>query len=113
MSAIGGTTMTIANITPVLVNGVHLVIGRTVPISSRLKDPWGLTISLYPLHHAVCVINPFLVRTVTRTIFIVKTFHPSATLTKSVWSAAKPMKSRWEEKGVAQRSTSVGGVNAR
>ena len=83
-------TITIANITPVLVNGVHFFINRIVQISSRLNNPWGLANSLHPLHRAICVMDPSLARTVTHTIFITKAFHPFA-IQKNVWSVARPI----------------------
>ena len=96
MSAIGVTTMTITNIIPVMVNGVHLVITRTARISQKLNNRWVQANSLHTLLFVVCVIDPFLVRTVTLTIFIVavKTFHPSASPTTSALTALRPTKWR-------------------
>jgi len=77
----------------------HLVIERTAQISQKLKNRWVQENFLHPLGLAVCVIDPFLVKTVTLTIFIValKTFHPSVTLTKNVLSVARPMRQNQEK----------------
>ena len=97
--ATGDTTMTIANIIHVTVNGVHLVIDKTARISQRLNDRWVQANSHHPLLLAVCVIDPSLVRTVTLTIFIdaVKTFHLSVTPTKNVLNVARAMRQNQEK----------------
>jgi len=114
MSAIGGTTLKIAKIIPVKVNGVHLVIERIARILQKLNDRWVQGNSLHPLRLAVCVIDPSLVRTVTLTIFIVavKIFHPFASPTKNVLSVARLTKWRSLEKGVDLNSTNAVGANA-
>ena len=115
MSAIGGTNTTTTNIIPVKENGVHLVIERTARISQKLNDCWVRENSHYLLLFVVCVIDPFLVRTVTLTIFIVavKTFHPFASPTENVPTALRL--TRWRmlvnlELGL--NSTNAVGANA-
>ena len=115
MSAIGGTTLKIAKIIPVKVNGVHLVIERTAQISLRLNDCWVQENSHHLLLFVVFVIDPSLVRTVTLTIFIVavKTFHPFASPTKNVPTALRLTKSRMlVNLEVGLDSTNAVGVNA-
>ena len=82
INAIRGTITMIMKIIPAMVNGVHLVIKRTAWISQRLNDRWVWANSLHPLLFAVCIIDPFPVKTVTLTIFIVvvKIFLLSVTL---------------------------------